>query len=214
MLRINRQIAAVLSTWPLAVGAAFADAPPPTPVAAGEQYLAIHLLPASHHRQLAVSSPAFSSGGDIPFEYSGYRANRFPGLQWSRGPARTRSYVTVLQDADGLNGDDAILHWTVYDIPAQVTHLDRNGDSLPVGAQAGPNRNGPAQGYLGFRTGAGPKHRYPFQVFALDILIPPDPNLSWPALKAAMSGHVLASGDIIGLGQLDPTAAGNPLPAR
>lgn len=196
----------------MAGSVALADAPPPSPLAKGAAYLAINLFPPAKGRKLTVSSPAFSEGGDIPFEYSGYRTNRFPGLRWSKGPARTRSYVVVLQDADGLHGDDAILQWSMIDIPATLTHLDVGMTAPPAGALAGPNRHGPAQGYLGPRTGPGPKHRYPFQVFALDIVIPAAPALDWPALKAAMAHHVLASGETVGLGQLDPTAT--PDPAR
>jgi para-nitrobenzyl esterase len=102
----------------------------------------------------------------------------------------------------------------VYDIPSNVTSLAARMVAPPPGAQAGPNRNGPAQGYLGPRTGPGRKHRYPFQVFALDIVIPPDPGLGWNALKAAMAGHVLASGETVGLGQLDPLASPDPAPTH
>ena len=200
----------------LLAGAALAEAPPPTPVAAGAAYVAIGLLPARGGARLKVSSPAFAEGGDVPFENTGWRGNVFPGLTWSRGPTGTRSYVALLQDADGLlGGNDAILHWTMYDIPAEVTTLAPGMTAPPPGAVAGPNRNGASGRYLGPRTGAGPKHRYPFQVFALDVTIPADPALSWPALKAAMAGHVLASGQTVGLGQLDPTAApGAPPPGR
>ena len=198
-----------------ATGAALAQAPPPTPVPAGAAYVAIGLFPARSGGRLAVSSPGFAEGRDIPFEYTGWRANTFPGLSWSKGPPGTRSYVALLQDADGLlGGNDAILHWTMYDIPPEVTSLRLGMTAPPPGAMAGPNRNGPAKGYLGPRTGAGPKHRYPFQVFALDIVIPADPDISWAALKAAMKDHVLASGQTVGLGQLDPTAAPGPPPAR
>jgi para-nitrobenzyl esterase len=200
-------LVAVFATAEVAV----AEAPPPAPVAAAAAYVAIGLLPAKAGKRLKVSSPAFTEGGDVPFENTGWRGNVFPGLKWSKGPSGTRSYVVVLQDADALlGGKDAILHWTMYNIPANVTALAPGMISPPLGAVAGPNRNGPSGRYLGPRTGAGPKHRYPYQVFALDVAIPPDPELSWPALKAAMTGHVLASGQTVGLGQLDPTAPPAP----
>src|SRR5579872_4819274 len=82
-------------------GVARAEAPPPAPVEAGAAYVAIGLLPAKGGAKLTVSSPAFADGGDVPFENTGWRANIFPGLTWSKGPPGTRSYVTVLQDADG-----------------------------------------------------------------------------------------------------------------
>ena len=187
-------------------------ASPPKPVAAGATFVGTAVFPAK--RQLKVSSPAFADGGDVPFENTGWRANTFPGLSWTKGPAGTKSYVALLQDADGLmGGNDAILHWTMYNIPANVTSLPAGMTAPPPGAAAGPNRNGPSLGYLGPRTGAGAKHRYPFQVFALNTVIKADPKLSWVDLKAAMRGHVLASGQTVGLGQLDWTAPQGPPPS-
>jgi phosphatidylethanolamine-binding protein (PEBP) family uncharacterized protein len=66
---------------------------------------------------------------------------------------------------------------------------------------------------MGPRTPPGPKHHYHFQVFALDQTIPADPALSYDALAAAMTGHVLASGELIGLGQADPNAPPRAPPA-
>ena len=159
-----RRLAAASAAALLAAasGAAQAEALPPTPVAAGAAYVAIGLFPARGGARLTVSSPGFADGGDVPFEYTGWRANTFPGLSWSKGPPGTRSYVALLQDADGLlGGNDAILHWTMYDIPPEVTSLPLGMMAPPPGAMAGPNRNGPAKGYLGPRTGAAPSTAIP-----------------------------------------------------
>jgi len=56
------------------------------------------------------------------------------------------------------------------------------------------------QPYMGPRTPAGPKHRYHIQVFALDTSVGNESMQSYDAMLAAMKGHVLASGEIIGLG--------------
>src|ERR1700677_659964 len=74
--------------------------------------------------RLTVESPAFQNGGDIPFENTQYRGNVFPGLSWSHGPSRTRSYVIIMQDSDGLSDGMPILHWTMFNIPKIVTKLD------------------------------------------------------------------------------------------
>jgi phosphatidylethanolamine-binding protein (PEBP) family uncharacterized protein len=60
---------------------------------------------------------------------------------------------------------------------------------------------------MGPRTPAGPKHRYHLQIFALDTVLEGDPGMTWDQLKADLNGHVLASGQTIGLGSADPTAA-------
>ena len=188
-----------------AVPFAHAQAPPAATEAAADQ-LVLKLIPAKGNAMLKVSSPAFKDGADIPFENTQYRGNVFPGLQWSKGPRGTKSYVVIMQDADAVVKGDAILHWTMYDVPAGVTKLDAGMTAPPTGAMNGPNIRGPNHEYMGPRTPAGPKHRYHLQVFALDAVIPSDPQLGYDALKAAMSGHVLASGQTVGLGQVDPTA--------
>ena len=50
-------------------------------------------------------------------------------------------------------------------------------------------------------------------MFALDTVLQGDPTLTFDGLKAAMTGHVLASGQVIGLGAFDPTAKPSPPPA-
>jgi len=57
---------------------------------------------------------------------------------------------------------------------------------------------------MGPHTPPGAKHHYHFAVFALDEVIPIDPALSYDALAAVMGGYVLASGEVIGLGQAEP----------
>ena len=188
-----------------AAPAAFAQSPPPPAVEPGAAYLVLPMLPAKGGARLTVSSPAFQAGGDIPFENTQYRGNVFPGLTWSAGPAGTRSYVVIMQDTDGVRNNDAILHWTAYNIPAGTTSLAAGMSALPAGASYGPNIRGAAQAYMGPRTPAGPKHRYHVQVFALDTTIAPAPA-DYAALTAAMKDHVLASGQVVGLGSVDPTA--------
>jgi len=179
---------------------------PPSATEAAIDHLILTLIPAKDGAKLTVSSPAFKDGGDIPFENTQYRGNVFPGLKWSKGPKGTKSYVVIMQDTDALVRGDAILHWTLYDIPATVTQLDAGATAPPTGASYGPNIRAANQSYMGPKTPAGPKHRYHLQVFALDTTITIDPQLSFDALKTDLTSHVLASGQTIGLGQVDPTA--------
>ena len=188
---------------------AFAQAPPPANEVSISK-LALNLLPAKKGAALKVSSPAFKDMGDIPYENTQYRGNIFPGLQWSKGPKGTQSYAVIMQDTDGNHGGDAILHWTLFNIPAGATKLEAGATSPPPGAMYGPNVVGPHHAYMGPRTPAGPKHRYHLQVFALDTVLQGDPGMTWGQLKAALDGHVLASGQTIGLGSVDPNA---PKPA-
>ena len=185
--------------------AAFAQAPP-TATEVSADKLALTNYPAKDKKPLTVSTPAFKDMGDIPFENTQYRGNVFPGLEWSKGPKGTQSYAIIMQDPDGNFKGDAILHWTLFNIPSSVTKLDAGMAMPPPGSMYGPNVRGPNHAYMGPRTPAGPKHRYHLQVFALDTILQGDPNLTWDQLKAAISGHVLASGQVIGLGAVDPNA--------
>jgi para-nitrobenzyl esterase len=205
-MKARLAIAAVSGCFGLAAApAAFAQQPPPA-TEAGASQLALVNLPAKAGAKLTVTTPAFAAGGDIPFENTQYRGNVFPGLAWSAGPSGTKSYVVIMQDGDAMVRGAPILHWTMINIPANVRKLDAAMTAPPAGAQYGPNIRGAAQPYMGPRTPAGPKHRYHLQLFALDTSISQDASATYATLTEAMKDHVLASGEIIGLGQVAPPA--------
>ena len=193
--------AALLGAAPIAASQA---QEPPTATEAGASMLALVNLPASGGAKLAVTSPAFKTGGDIPFENTQYKGNIFPGLSWTKGPAATKSYTVIMQDGDAIRNGAPIFHWSLVNIPASVTKLDAAMAAPPAGSEYGPNIRGANQPYMGPHTPAGPKHRYHLQLFALDTTIPKEAMASYDALTAAMKGHVLASGELVGLGQAPP----------
>jgi len=204
----------------LAAGAALADPPTPAPASppappaaalpAAPVGLALAVFPPKTALKLRVSSPAFADGADIPFKNTQYEGNVFPGLRWGHGPYGTRSYVIIMQDADVNWHGGPLLHWSMYDIPAGGTHLDPGLVAPPIGASFGPNVRGPSNPYMGPHTPRGPKHHYHFAVLAVDVVVPVDPKLSYDALAAAIQGHVLASGEVVGLGQFDPNVPPPP----
>ena len=207
-MKAHALIAALMATAGLTIASAAAaqQGPPPAKEVSFDK-LAINLFPAKGGAKLKVTTPAFKDGGDIPFENTLYRGNHFPGLSWSKGPASTQSYAIIMQDSDGNHGGDAILHWTMYNVSDRTSSLEPNlADPPPPGSAYGPNVLGPHHIYEGPRTPPGPRHRYHIQVLALDTPISVDPNVSWDDLKAAIKGHVVASGQIVGMGIADPTA--------
>jgi Raf kinase inhibitor-like YbhB/YbcL family protein len=183
---------------------AYAQNPPPPATEAGADLLALKNLPAKGGAKLTLTSPAFKAGGDIPFENTQYKGNVFPGLSWSAGPAGTKVYVVIMQDGDAMRNGAPILHWTMANVQASIVKLDPAMTAPPVGAIYGPNVRGANQAYTGPRTPAGPKHRYHLQIFALDAAIGEDALASYDSLIGAMKNHVLASGELIGLGQAPP----------
>ncbi|MDB5453210.1 MAG: carboxylesterase [Caulobacteraceae bacterium] len=184
--------------------------PPATPAAPRPNALVEY--PSKGGAKLTVTTPGWSDGADIPFEFTQYRTNTFPGLSWSAGPAATRSYVVILQDTDFAVRGAPVLHWVLYNVPPTVRKLDAGmaATANPPGSAYGPNYQGTARPYLGPRTPPGPKHHYHMQVFALDTTIPVDPAITYDALTAQMKDHVLASGEVVGLGSVDPTAPPPP----
>jgi para-nitrobenzyl esterase len=195
---MNRIVVAATLVTALATSAMAQD--PPAAVENGAANLALVLAPAKGGAKLTVTTPGWKHGADIPPAFTQYRTNTFPGLAWTAGPAGTQSYAIIMQDGDG-RGANPILHWIAGNIPATVLKLDSAMTTLPAGAANG-GRGG--RGYSGPRTPAGPKHRYHIQVFALDIVLPPEALANPMAMTAAMKDHVLASGEVIGLGQIYP----------
>jgi len=196
-----------------------AQSPPPPAVEAGKDLLATVTLPAAGAGKLTVTTPGWKDGADIDFKYTQYQGNEFPGLHWTGGPAGTKSYAIIMQDTDFVMRGSPILHWSVVNIPPTVTKLEAGmaPDGKPAGAIYGPNYQGAGKPYLGPRTPAGPKHRYHIQVLALDTMLPTDfAPKNYAELIAPMTDHVVASGEVIGLGQIDPSApppAPRPAPA-
>ena len=203
--------AAMAALLGLAAVPALAQAPAPGAPAPETARAAILRFPAKGGATLKVSTSAFKEGADIPYENTQYRTNTFPGLSWTRGPAGTRSYAVIMQDTELMIRGNPILHWTLFNIPASVTTMETGMAAQPAGATYGPNYKGANQPYLGPRTPLGPKHHYHIQVFALDTTIAdPAAGSSFEALTGAIAGHVLASGEVVGLGSADPTAPPPP----
>jgi Raf kinase inhibitor-like YbhB/YbcL family protein len=167
---------------------------------AGPPVLAKNLAPARMGARLLVTSPAFTSGKTLNERYTQNGANMPPPLEWSRGPAGTRSYVILAEDS-GVNRAEPIVHWIVYNIPSSVRTISQDAPTegeLPNGALQGKNVMGKAT-YLGPKPPAGQTHPYHFQIFALSTQLDIDPaNADRATVINAMKGRVLASGDAIG----------------
>ncbi|MGC1302260.1 MAG: YbhB/YbcL family Raf kinase inhibitor-like protein [Caulobacteraceae bacterium] len=202
---MNRRLsvaAMAMLSCALAFSAQAQTEPPADPLT----QIAIATLPGTSSTRLTVTSPAFGADGDIPFANTMYRTNTFPGLAWSTGPKVTRSYAIVMQDPDTLFHGAPLVHWTLFNVPASMTRLEPGMTAPPEGSQYGPNGRGSSQPYRGPHTPPGPKHHYHFQVFALDTVLPKAPDIDYAGLTAAMNGHVLASGELVGLSYADPEA--------
>ncbi len=143
---------------------------------------------------IQVSSPAFSSNGSIPPKYSCAGEDVAPALEWSGVPANARSLALILDDPDAPSG--TFTHWLVFDMPAATSSLPEGG-VLPAGAQHGRN-DFHTNAYGGPCPPAGKPHHYHFKVFALDQTLAINAGASRKELVDAMSGHILAQGELVG----------------
>jgi Raf kinase inhibitor-like YbhB/YbcL family protein len=142
-------------------------------------------------KKLDVTSPAFQNNGAIPAEFTCEGKDVSVPLTWSKVPAGTKSVAILVEDPDAVGG--AFTHWLVVGIPPMTKQIGK-GATLPKGAIAAKNDKG-AMGYAGPCPPTG-KHEYHFRVYALDI--PMDKAMSKAEFNAAIEGHVLAEGELVG----------------
>jgi Raf kinase inhibitor-like YbhB/YbcL family protein len=188
--------------------AAVVLAQPVAPTPKGDTRLALEIIKPG--ATLTVTSAAFGAGQPIPLKYSDYGEKVSPALRWDGAPASTKSFVVLAEDPDA-QAPKPFLHWSLYNLPASVTRLEEGTPGMPRlpelgGALQGRSSRGNT-GYLGPRPPKGdPPHHYHFQVLALDAPVTLDPNASRQQLLAALTGHVVAGGETIGVFAAPPSA--------
>lgn len=139
---------------------------------------------------LLVSSSAFSYNGWIPPKYTCDGENINPPLDIKNLPKGTRSMALIVEDPDAPIG--IWDHWVVWNIfPGR--RIKENTIPGTEGINSFQTRN-----YLGPCPPSG-IHRYFFRVFALNIVLDIDPGSSTFMVKKKIAGHVLASGETVGL---------------
>lgn len=117
--------------------------------------------------------------------------NKSPELKWSGAPKGTKSFAVTVHDPDAPTGS-GWWHWSVIDIPANVTELkpdagNASNANLPAGAkQVRIDYGVAAWGGLCPPPGDKP-HRYVFTVYALKT-----DKLDIPAdATAALAGFMI-----------------------
>jgi Raf kinase inhibitor-like YbhB/YbcL family protein len=142
---------------------------------------------------IKVTCPAFQEGQAIPKQYTGDGKNLSPPLAWQDLPAQTKSLALICEDPDAPRG--TFTHWVLVNIPVTVHELPEGG--VPAGALQGSN-DFRRVGYGGPAPPAGKPHRYFFRLFALDGPVGLDSGATREKLLAAMQGHILAEGQLMG----------------
>jgi len=140
---------------------------------------------------LTITSSAFKNNGFIPVKYTCDGANINPELRIEGIPADTKSLAVIVDDPDAPGG--TFCHWVIWDIPPQNKI---NEDSQP-GIQG---RNSFRKNQYSGPCPPGGIHHYHFKVYALNTTLGHlPPNTDEKLLLDAMKGHIISSGDLVGL---------------
>lgn len=154
---------------------------------------------------IKVTSTAFAEGQRIPTKYSGDGENVSPPLSWSNLPKGTKELLLICDDPDAPSPQPWV-HWVIYKIPADCMGLPEGVATSkqldePRGALQGQNSWGSGQ-TIGYRGPAPPPghgvHHYFFKIHALDSPLGVKPGEDKESLIAAISGHVLGEGQLMG----------------
>ena len=141
--------------------------------------------------RMKITSPAFQEGGNIPSKFTCDGSDTSPPLQITGVPSEAKSLVLIADDPDAPGG--LFTHWLVWNVPPQTNSIAEG--SAPKGVH-GTNDFGKS-GYGGPCPPSG-THRYSFRVFALDREVPLPSGAKRGQVDAAMKGHVIAQGELIG----------------
>lgn len=158
---------------------------------------------------IAVTSSAFDHHGMVPEQNSAYGANESIDLSWSNLPDGTVELALIMDDPKVVElgmMETPFVHWVAYNIPADAAGLPANlSKDAEVSGVSGlegmiNGLNGLSRpGYFGPRPPAnGQLHAYHFTIYALDADLDLAPGLNKAELMAAMEGHILGTGMLMG----------------
>ena len=142
--------------------------------------------------KMKITSSAFQEGGTIPEKFSKNGQNVSPELRIEGAPADAKSLAVIVDDPDAPVG--LFTHWLVWNVDPKATEIPEG--SAPSGAVQGKNDFGET-GYGGPQPPSG-THRYYFKIFALDRPLDLKPGARRRDVDAAMKGHVIGQGQLMG----------------
>jgi Raf kinase inhibitor-like YbhB/YbcL family protein len=159
---------------------------------AGELKLASRKLGLRAPGAITVTSPAFAHREMLPLSATADGDGVPPPIAWQGVPSFARALVLVCEDPD-VPFPKPFVHWLVYGISASA-----DGSLATASHLEGKN----SMMTRGFTPAAPPhghgRHRYHFQLFALDRQLELAAGAGRSALLEAMRGHVVAWGELIG----------------
>lgn len=144
--------------------------PPPTPspftAATSEQVIT------SSNGTFTLTSSEVTEGGALPKEFTCDGVSATLPLSWNDAPEGTKSFAVVMHHIPGPG--DSHWYWVVYNIPADVTSLEKNVTG--IGTLGNNSVNGETKYAPPCSKGPGEKV-YTYTVYALSA----EPQISIPA---------------------------------
>ncbi len=140
---------------------------------------------------MKITSSAFQEGASLPSKFTCDGGGTSPPLQIAGVPAGAKSLVLIVDDPDAPGG--LFTHWILWNISPQTNAISEGG--APSGVR-GANDFG-TSGYGGPCPPSG-THRYYFKILALDRELDLPPGAKRGQLEAAIKGHVIARGELMG----------------
>jgi Raf kinase inhibitor-like YbhB/YbcL family protein len=156
-----------------------------------------------------LESSGFENNEKIDVQYTVEGRDISPPLSWSKSPVETKSFALICDDPDAPSprrpAAESWVHWVIFNIPAERFDLPQE-----IGKELEPEEvDGAKQGLnswskdnVGYRGPAPPpgsgQHRYFFKIYALDTMLELNAGAKKHQLLEAMSGHVLAEGQLVG----------------
>ena len=86
--------------------------------------------------EMRLTSSDFQAGGLIPIQFTCEGDDISPEFSWRDAPAETESFVLTIRDPDAPKAG-GFTHWVVYNIPADVGHIEQNVPKRPIIAGLG-----------------------------------------------------------------------------
>ncbi len=147
---------------------------------------------------MVVTSPVFTHRSALPMRATADGEGLSPPLAWTGVPETAMQLVLIVEDADSPT-PSPLVHAIAFDLPSDRSMLDpgelnADADTLAMGKSSSLR---PAYMPPDPPTGHG-KHRYYFQLFAIDRRLELSRTPGRTELLRAMRGHVLATGCIVG----------------
>ncbi|MEV8516227.1 YbhB/YbcL family Raf kinase inhibitor-like protein [Dactylosporangium sp. NPDC051484] len=142
---------------------------------------------------IAVSSPVFNEGDQIPQRFTCDGVDVSPPLSFTGLPEQTAELALLVEDPDAPGG--TFTHWIMWGIDPDQASLGEG--EVPTGATQGKNDFG-RRAYGGPCPPRGRSHRYTFEVLALSEPLGLATQASAADLRRATAGKVSASGRLTG----------------